>query len=121
MAKTLSLHADRALPAEPGQLAIAREIYTAISSLPLVSMHGHVDVQDIRDNAAFGDPTELFVLPDHYLRRMLVSQGYGNHELGIAPLDPNSDLVAETDHRRICSNARNSTSARSSTGSISRS
>jgi glucuronate isomerase len=101
MARTLSLHADRALPAEPEQRAIAREIYAAISSLPLVSMHGHVDVKDILDNVAFGDPTELFVLPDHYLRRMLVSQGYGNHELGIIPLDAGGDLVGETDHRQI--------------------
>jgi len=103
-----SLHADRALPAEPGQRAIAREIYEQIAPLPLVSMHGHIDVESIRDNTTFGDPAELFVIPDHYVRRMLVSQGYGNHELGVAPLDSAGGLVAEPDHRliwrRFCEN-----------------
>src|SRR5665213_2213803 len=98
MANTWSLHSDRALPAEPAQRAIAREIYDQISGLPLISMHGHIDVQAIRDNAAFGDPTELFVIPDHYLRRMLVSQGYGNHELGIEPTGAGAGIAAEADH-----------------------
>lgn len=96
-----SLHPDRALPAEPGVRAIAREIYDQIASLPLVSMHGHIDVNAIRDNSAFGDPTELFVIPDHYLRRMLVSQGAGNHELGIAPSSHAWQLSVEDDHRAI--------------------
>jgi glucuronate isomerase len=107
MATTWSLHADRALPAEPGQRGVAREIYAQIAPLPLVSMHGHIDVEHIRDNAAFGDPAELFVIPDHYLRRMLVSQGYGNHELGAASTDAGGP-AAETDHRliwrRFCEN-----------------
>ncbi|HEY5319455.1 MAG TPA: glucuronate isomerase [Galbitalea sp.] len=108
MANTWSLHSDRALPAEPAQRAIAREIYDQISGLPLISMHGHIDVQAIRDNAAFGDPTELFVIPDHYLRRMLLSQGYGNHELGIEPTGAGAGIAAEADHRliwrRFCEN-----------------
>jgi glucuronate isomerase len=100
MSTPWTLHPDRALPAEPGQRAIAREIYQQIAALPLVSMHGHIDAADIRDNAAFGDPTELFVIPDHYLRRMLVSQGAHENQLGIAPLVA-SVGPAETDHRAI--------------------
>jgi glucuronate isomerase len=95
------LHPDRALPAEPGQLAIAREIYDQIAALPLVSMHGHIAAEDIRDNVAFGDPAELFVIPDHYLRRMLVSHGLLNRELGIPGRDDASGGKAQTDHREI--------------------
>jgi len=108
MTGTWSLHPDRALPSEPALRQVAREIYDQTRDLPLVSMHGHVDVQSIRDNVSFGDPTELFVIPDHYLRRMLVSQGYGNHELGAAPVDDSAGVEVETDHRliwrRFCEN-----------------
>jgi glucuronate isomerase len=108
MASTWSLHPDRAFPSEPTQRGIAREIYGQVSGLPLISMHGHIDVQAIRENRPFGDPTELFVIPDHYLRRMLVSQGFGNHELGVAPVHASADVRVETDHRliwrRFCEN-----------------
>lgn len=112
--KPWTLHPDRALPAEPGQLAIARELYGAIADLPLVSMHGHIDVDAIRDNTSFGDPVELFVIPDHYLTRMLVSQGYRHDELGVPRLDSgaapsaNSGTEGDPDHRliwrRVCEN-----------------
>jgi glucuronate isomerase len=108
MTTSWGLHPDRALPSEPGVRMIAREIYDQTAGLPLVSMHGHIDAAAIRDNTGFGDPAELFVIPDHYLRRMLVSQGVGNDELGVAALDPTSELTVETDHRaiwqRFCSN-----------------
>ena len=103
-----SLHPDRALPVDPGLRAIARELYLAIADLPLVSMHGHIEVETIRDNTPFGDPAELFVIPDHYLTRMLVSQGYRLEELGVPPLNPGSGIAAEPDHRliwrRVCEN-----------------
>jgi glucuronate isomerase len=101
MSTPWSLHPDRALPAEPGQLADAREIYDQIAALPLVSMHGHIAAEDICDNVAFGDPAELFVIPDHYLRRMLVSHGLLNSDLGIPRRDGASDSKAQTDHREI--------------------
>lgn len=96
-----TLDPDRGLPAEPTQRAIARELYRAVADLPIVSMHGHIAVEAIRDNASFGDPAELFVIPDHYLVRMLVSQGYRNNQLGVAPLDPDAGPPAEPDHRQI--------------------
>ncbi|RNE67438.1 glucuronate isomerase [Cryobacterium tepidiphilum] len=99
MAQPWALHPDRALPAEPGQRAIAREVYAATADLPVISMHGHIDVGAIRRNDPFGDPAELFIIPDHYLVRMLVSQGYRNSDLGVRPLEPNAPF--EADHRLI--------------------
>lgn len=93
------LHPDRALPVEPTQRAIARELYASIASLPIVSMHGHIDVGTIRRNEGFGDPAELFIIPDHYLVRMLVSQGASPADLGVRPLDPGADF--ERDHRVV--------------------
>ncbi|MET0695530.1 MAG: glucuronate isomerase, partial [Propionibacteriaceae bacterium] len=63
-------------------------LYASIAGLPIISMHGHIDVGAIRQNDGFGDPAELFVIPDHYLVRMLVSQGYRNSDLGVRPVDP---------------------------------
>jgi glucuronate isomerase len=94
-----TLHEDRALPADPAQRGVAREIYGAIAALPIISMHGHIDVGAIRRNESFGDPAELFIIPDHYLVRMLVSQGFQHSDLGVRPLD--SDAPVETDKRLI--------------------
>ncbi len=97
-----ALHPDRALPAEPGVRALAREIYAQTAPLPIVAMHGHVAAADIRNNAGFGDPTELLIIPDHYLIRMLVSQGYSHEELGVVPQDSARAVgPVETDHRLI--------------------
>lgn len=87
MPPTLSLHADRALPAEPAARAIARELYLATKDLPLVCMHGHVEAELFADNAAFPNPAELLITPDHYVTRMLVSQGASLEQLGVRRLD----------------------------------
>jgi glucuronate isomerase len=87
-----TLHPDRALPAEPGVRALAREIYGHISGLPIISMHGHVDAGTIARDEGFGDAAELFVVPDHYVLRMLVSRGVRYEQLGVG---------ADTDHREI--------------------
>jgi glucuronate isomerase len=94
-----TLHPDRALPADPTQRAIARELYQATAGLPIVSMHGHIDAGAIRRNDSFGDPAELFIIPDHYLVRMLVSQGFRQSDLGVRPIDPAAPY--ETDHRLV--------------------
>ncbi|ROR73112.1 glucuronate isomerase [Bogoriella caseilytica] len=97
-----SLHPERALPS--GELRpISREIYHAIADLPLVSMHGHVDVRAFAEDAAFPDPAQLLVVPDHYLVRMLVSQGVPLPALGIPPMDGAGPAGAplETDPRAI--------------------
>ncbi|MEG3616109.1 glucuronate isomerase [Isoptericola haloaureus] len=83
MSEPWTLHPDRALPADPTTREIAREIYASTRSLPIVSMHGHVPVEWFADDAPFGDPAQLFVVPDHYLTRMLVSQGETLPRLGV--------------------------------------
>lgn len=107
------LHPDRALPAEYTQRAIAREVYAAVADLPIVSMHGHIEVDAILNNESFGDPAELFVIPDHYLTRMLLSQGFRSEQLGV-PARGASDDISERDlgldeghrliWRRVCEN-----------------
>lgn len=92
------LHPDRALPADPGTRAIAREIFGATRDLPLVSMHGHVDVAVFERDEPFGDPASLLVVPDHYLVRMLVSQGVPHDALGVPRLDGGA---VESDPRAI--------------------
>lgn len=97
--ETWTLHEDRALPPEPVTRAIAREIYREVKDLPIVSMHGHVPVEWLAEDAPFPDPAQLLVVPDHYLVRMLVSQGAHLHELGVATLDESEKV--ETDPRAI--------------------
>lgn len=103
---TWRLSPDRALPADPAIRPIAREIYQSIADLPLLSMHGHVEAQALAEDQPFGDPAELFVIPDHYLVRMIVSQGGTHSELGVPSSNP--EKRPETDHRliwrRFCEN-----------------
>ena len=101
MTEPWTLHPDRALPADPGVRRIARQVYAQTAGLPIVSMHGHVEARVLDEDQPFGDPAELFVIPDHYLVRMLVSQGMGNHELGVPTRDGGSGLDVEQDHREI--------------------
>lgn len=94
------LSPDRALPADSSTRPIAREIYQEIRDLPLVSMHGHVPVEWFADDNPFPNPAELIVVPDHYLTRMIVSQGrYGLNDLGVPALD--GSVATETDPRSI--------------------
>jgi glucuronate isomerase len=83
----LQLHDDRLLPAEPGVRAIARALYQGVKSLPIVSPHGHTDPAWFADNAPFANATELLLTPDHYLLRMLYSQGVPMEALGVASVD----------------------------------
>jgi glucuronate isomerase len=93
-----TLHPDRALPADPTVRGIAREVYAATKDLPIVSMHGHVPVEWFTQDTSFGDPAQLFVVPDHYLTRMLVSQGETLPRLGVGSTP---DEAVETDPREI--------------------
>jgi glucuronate isomerase len=93
-----TLSPDRALPADPGTRDIARTVYAQTRDLPIVSMHGHVDAAALNANAHFGDPAEVFVVPDHYLVRMIVSQGVPHDSLGVARKDGGA---VETDPRAI--------------------
>lgn len=88
------LHPDRLFPADPATRAVARSLHDAIARLPIVSPHGHTDPQWWGDNTPFANAAELLVIPDHYVTRMLVSQGVPFEALGIG-------ANAETDPRAI--------------------
>nr|BFF24146.1 glucuronate isomerase [Glycomyces mayteni] len=79
----MTLHPDRLFPADERTRAIAREIHRNTADLPLVSPHGHVDPRLMSENRPFPDPARLFVVPDHYLTRMLYAQGVRPDELGV--------------------------------------
>ena len=84
MSRPLLQHPDRLLPAEPSVRAIARRLYQSVSALPILSPHGHTDPAWFATNANWSNPTELLLAPDHYLFRMLYSQGVPLEDLGVA-------------------------------------
>ena len=96
--KPLALHEDRLLPSDPSQRAIARRLYEAVRGLPIVSPHGHTDPRWFADDEPFADPASLLVVPDHYVYRMLYSQGVPLEALGVARVDGGK---VEQDGRRI--------------------
>lgn len=69
------LHKDRLFPVDADTRAIARRLYATIESLPIISPHGHTQASWFAENKPFADPASLFILPDHYVYRMLYSQG----------------------------------------------
>ena len=77
------LHEDRLFPSEPGALKIARSLYAGIRNLPIVSPHGHTQAAWFAENKPFSDPATLLVQPDHYVFRMLYSQGVSMDDLEI--------------------------------------
>lgn len=95
---TLPLHEDRLFPADPSTRAVARRLYAGIRHLPIVSPHGHTDPRWFAENAPFPDPAQLFVVPDHYVFRMLLSQGLRLEDLGVPRRD---GTPVETDPRAI--------------------
>jgi glucuronate isomerase len=74
---------DLLFAAEPRQRDIARELYALVRELPLISPHGHVDPGLLADDEPFPDPARLLVVPDHYVTRMLLSQGIPLARLGV--------------------------------------
>jgi glucuronate isomerase len=99
--KPLTLPADRLFDPQPDQRAIAVRLYQSIRTLPLISPHGHVDPRLFSDAAAsFGSPADLFIIPDHYVFRMLYSHGIPLERLGIASRQQDRARV-EGNHRKI--------------------
>jgi len=95
---SLQLDPDRALPFLPEQRSLAREIYGQTKDLPLICMHGHVEPEVFADDMPFADPAQLLIVPDHYVFRMLASQGIEPARLGVPRLDGGP---VETDSRKI--------------------
>ena len=77
------IHPDRLFPAEPSTRKIARTLYDHVRILPLISPHGHTNAAWFARNEPFPDPAKLFVQPDHYVHRMLYSQGVSLEDLGV--------------------------------------
>jgi glucuronate isomerase len=70
------LNPDRYLSPDPSTREIARELYQTVAALSIVSPHGHVDPRLFADpDVTFGSPADLFIIPEHYVTRMLYSQG----------------------------------------------
>src|SRR5579862_8231129 len=94
----LELHPDRLFPAQPATRTIARELYARVARLPILSPHGHTDPGWFATNAPFENPAQLLIVPDHYVFRMLYSQGVPLEALGIAG---KSGIAVESDPRQI--------------------
>jgi len=83
----MALHPDRLFPADERTRGIARSLYASVKAAPIISPHGHTDPAWYATDAAFADPASLFVMPDHYVFRMLHSQGVGLESLGVPRAD----------------------------------
>ncbi|WP_439133298.1 glucuronate isomerase [Pseudomaricurvus sp.] len=94
----MSLHSDRLFPADPHTREIARKLYQSVKALPIISPHGHTDPSWFANNEPFENPAALLVQPDHYVLRMLFSQGVSMEELGIKRKDGGA---VETDPRKV--------------------
>ncbi|PBC06321.1 glucuronate isomerase [Mesorhizobium sp. WSM3860] len=89
---------DLLFPPEASARTLARALYAGIKDLPIISPHGHTDPRWYALNEPFPDPAQLLIVPDHYIFRMLFSQGVRLQELGVPRLDGSP---VETDGRAI--------------------
>ncbi len=94
----LYLHPDRLFPAESGTRLIAKRLFASVKDLPLLSPHGHTSAAWFAENNPFPNPTELLIQPDHYIFRMLYSQGIPLEVLGIPNAQGHSE---QTDPREV--------------------
>ena len=85
MTTPLRLNPDRFFQAEKDTGNIARRLFAKVETLPIISPHGHTDPSWFAGDAPFEDATSLFLWPDHYVLRMLYSQGISFEQMGMAP------------------------------------
>ena len=93
MGTPVELHPDRLFPADANCRSVARRLYNEVKALPIISPHGHTDPAWFAKNDNFSDPQALLIAPDHYLLRMLYSQGIRLADLGIS--SKKNDKVAD--------------------------
>ena len=98
MALPMNLHPDRLFPADAATRGLARRLYATVKDLPIVSPHGHTDPQWFADDTPFANASALLITPDHYVFRMLYSQGLKLEDLGIPRRDGSA---GEQDARKI--------------------
>jgi glucuronate isomerase len=96
------LRADRYI--EASELGL--DLYRGVADLPIVSPHGHIDVRLLADSHARLDaPGRLFVTSDHYVVRMLYSQGVPLERAGLggAAVDDRAVWQTLADHVHLFS------------------
>ena len=81
------LHDQRLFPSDDTTRRLATKIYDSVQDLPIISPHGHTDPRWFAENKPFPNPTALFLQPDHYIFRMLYSQGIALESLGVPQVD----------------------------------
>ena len=96
--RPLELHEDRYFDPTPAVRRIARQLYDETRDLPIVGPHGHVEPRILAEDTPFPEPASLIIKPDHYVFRLLYSQGVAMEDLGIPPQD---GTPVETDPRAI--------------------
>lgn len=96
----LALNEDRFFSADPAVRRVARDLYAETKGLPLVCPHGHVDPRILAEDAEFPEPASLLITPDHYIFRMLYSNGVPLEALGIRSRDT-SGSQPESDPRKV--------------------
>lgn len=90
----LTMNPDRLLGTEEKAIEVARRLYEDIKNLPIISPHGHTDPSWFNENDNFKNATDLLIRPDHYVFRMLYSQGYALETLGIPQHGELGDISA---------------------------
>src|SRR5450756_816305 len=81
------LDLNRLFPADATARQIAKKLYETVSGAPIISPHGHTDPRWFAEDPAFPDPAALLIQPDHYIFRMLYSQGVSLESLGVPQVD----------------------------------
>ncbi len=89
---------DRLFPAEPSTRDLARGLYEATRTLPIVSPHGHCSPRQLAEDQWGGDPALELVTRDHYLLRLMYSQGVRLEALGVQPVH---GPTVEVDGRQV--------------------
>ena len=107
MTRPLELDPDRLFPADPATRSVARALFADVEHLPIVSPHGHTDPRWFAEDAAWTDAASLLLAPDHYLFRMLHSQGISldalavPHRGGAPATDPRAAWRLFADHYHL--------------------
>ena len=91
------LNDNRLFPADSAARSVAVRLYEMVRHLPIISPHGHTDPRWFAENGAFPNPAALLIQPDHYIFRMLYSQGVSLESLGI----PQNDGGESADPREV--------------------
>jgi glucuronate isomerase len=104
MPKPLTLHPDRLFPADPDTRAVARALYGEVAKLPIISPHGHTDPSWFAYDQPFENAADLLLTPDHYLFRMLFSQGISLEALGVAPVGETARVDPRSAWRLLAQN-----------------